>query len=345
MTRIAIEIGDVGLGSVSDSGAVGVASPGYALLEGSRLVVGEAARAVSRIKPRFVSHRYWDQLDQSPVGRPFPRGLSHADLAHSQLSEHFDALLVSLGENLAGVSVLFAVPGSYSVDQLSLLLGIARASDIPVTGLIDSSLAALERPTPSDRALVLDVLMHRAVWTVLHRADDLSRERVESVEGAGLAKFGEVWVKLVAERFVHETRFDPLHRATTEQSLFDHLPAWVGEVRAHGSAVLELEASGRPLTVDITAPQLVRASAAQLGSLVEAGRRLAQSVGDCSLVVTSRAASIPGLAERLATIVDQAPIELPAGAAPAGALRRHHLIESPGRQLPFVTRLPWDAYV
>ena len=348
MTHIAIEIGDVGLDAASDFGSpepsgirrVDGLSPGFAYLDRSGLVVGEAGRAIARLRPRFVCHRYWDRLDESPVGRPFPRTVRHADLVHAHLSHRFDEVMRAVGGAPAEVGVLLVVPGDYTDAQLSLLLGIARASDIPVTGMVDASVAALEQGHGAERLLVLDVRMHRATWSLVAAGDRLSRERIESLEQSGLARLQENWVKLVAERFVQETRFDPFHLAEHEQALYDHLPDWLRRVDQEGSARLEMQASNRSPSVEITRAQLTRAAAAPLGAIVDRARELATDADKCRIVLTSRAATVPGLADRLATITGAAPIELGVGAAVLGALRRCSFIEAPGHELPFVRSLP-----
>ena len=62
-TTIAIELNDVGLLAASNVGLVGSPSPGYALLNGKDLWVGSEAQASSRLKPRWVDNRFWEQGD------------------------------------------------------------------------------------------------------------------------------------------------------------------------------------------------------------------------------------------------------------------------------------------
>ena len=83
-----------------------------------------AALARARETPRFVHHRFWQDLDTEPLGRPFPRDLSAADLAHAHLSEVRQAPC-----RKASDQVLLAVPGCFSARQLGLLLGLARACE------------------------------------------------------------------------------------------------------------------------------------------------------------------------------------------------------------------------
>ena len=141
MTTVAIELNDAGILAADAERVLVEPSPGFALLEGKQLRVGAEALERSRLKPRWVHNRYWDQLDSSPMPKPFPRDLSLADVAHTHLTNLWDRLLQELGSG-ASPSVLLAVPGSFSVSQLGLILGIARACEIPVTGMVDAAVAA-----------------------------------------------------------------------------------------------------------------------------------------------------------------------------------------------------------
>ena len=81
MTTLAVEIHDAGLLTVREGAETELAasSPGYALLDGSELVLGRAARERARLQPRRVHHRFWEELDSAALPRPFPRHLTRAD--------------------------------------------------------------------------------------------------------------------------------------------------------------------------------------------------------------------------------------------------------------------------
>jgi len=340
MTVLAIEIADTGLNAAADSGPVGSPSAGYALLERGEVRVGEAARGARRLKPRHVSHRFWDRLDQEAVGRPFPRGLTHADLVYAHLSAYWNDLKSSLRLCLPQTSVLLAVPGAYSESQLSLLLGIARACDIPVTGMVDASLAALDGELAGEAVLHLDVYLQRAVWTVLEAGDQRSRQRVESVEGAGLASFQDASARLLAEQFIRQTRFDPLHGAASEQLLYDQLPTWLEAIRDDGSAVVSMDAKGRAHSAEVDLQQLTSGSEAWFESILAPVPRLLKATVPPHVALSSGAARIPGLAARVADLTGSEPLALPAGAAANGALRRRDVLQAPGTELPLVLSLP-----
>jgi hypothetical protein len=343
MTTIAIEINDVGLEAASDSGLLGSASPGYALLDRRRVVAGEPAFSQARLRPRFISHRHWDLLNRQPAGRPFPRGLSHADLVHSHLSQYWGALLAAAGTTTARTSVLLALPASYSHEQLSLLLGITRAAGIPVTGLVDAALAAMASSDLEGPTLHLDIRLHRAVWTVIEPTvvePRVRRTGTETVEAAGLQAFRQSWVRCVAERFVRETRLDPLHRGATEQALYDRLDDWAAQVESHGSATLAIDDESQGPTIEVSSAQLAEAAQEPLEAIVETARCLLGDQPDRPIHVSARVAGIPGLVHRISELSTKLPIHLPVAAGAHGAIERRAAIESPGNELRLITELP-----
>ncbi|MGD8376811.1 MAG: hypothetical protein PVF68_11770 [Acidobacteriota bacterium] len=329
----AIEIHDDGLLAVGEDGRMlAPPSPGYAVVD-DEVVTGMAAARRSRLRPRLVDHRFWSELDAAPMGRPFPDGLSRADLAHA----HLAALWAEVG---GGVNeVLLAVPGSASEAQLGLLLGVSRAAGIPVRGLVDAAVAASSGTAAGERLLHLDLQLHRAVLTEMTGGGELQRQAVRALSGAGLHAIRDAWFRRIAGIFVARTRFDPQHAAATEQSLFDALPHVVARLRRHESCPLELRSSGRVHAVDVGRAELLAATA----GIYDGIRRLARAglgSGGARLLLSDRAAALPGLATLLSAESWGPPEQLPPGAAAAGALRCRDAIRADGEALPFITRLP-----
>jgi hypothetical protein len=190
MATIVIELHDTGIAAFDESGLVLPPDPGYALVDGEELATGHAALGHGRLKPRRVHHRFWDELDTTPLSRPFPRGLNRGDLAHAQLSRIWSTLRqrptsapstrpttaplkrpASVPADGNSDTVILAVPGSFSTDQLSLILGIAKACEMPVVGMVDTAVAASAHGYPGARLLNLDLLLHRVVLTEMIQED------------------------------------------------------------------------------------------------------------------------------------------------------------------------------
>lgn len=338
MSTVAIELNDTGILTAGDPPLRVDPSPGYVLLDGKDLQLGEMARSRSRLKPRWVDHRYWDRLDSHPMPKPFPRHLSRADVAHSQLLELWNQIRSQVAA--PDPSVLLAIPGSFSVDQLGLILGIARACEMPVTGLVDSAVAAVATRSVGERILYLDATLHRMIWTDLTHDGDLVRRRVEVLESGGLLAVRDAWAKRIAELLIRRTRFDPFHHGRAEQTLYDRLPQWMAELAGADRVAVNLEAQNKEYAVELGWEDAVSVAAPVVDPAIELARSLTGTGEPASLMVSARMAAIPGLVARLNGLGDGEVQTLAEDAAVAGALEYRDRIESSGGDLPFVVRLP-----
>jgi hypothetical protein len=343
---LAIELNDAGIRAVRSSkpGAEAMAaSPGYALLDGDNLLTGLDAACRARLKPRFVHNRFWEELDTTPLPRPFPRKLRHADLAHAHLEQIWKSTQAGVDE------VLLAAPGWSSEEQLALILGIARSCGVPVTGMVDSAVAAATVANRGQRLLHLDLYLHRTVVTDLDRGQDVRRERIEVNDQVGLVPLLDAWTKLIAQIFIRTTRFDPLHLGETEQALYRRLPQWLGELRHRESTVAVLEAGGKEHSIELTRDHIVSGADRyydQIARLVTALKPPGQEI---TLLLSHRLVELPGLEELLAGDREAELSRLPAAAAAMGALPMKGVIRSSDEHgaeaggLPFITRLPLKA--
>jgi hypothetical protein len=341
VSTLAIELSDAALLAKLDaSPARGqpFVSPGYALVDGHTLLTGVEAADNARLKPRLVNNRFWGELDTTPLGRPFAGDLTHADLAHAHLSTVWSQ--VESGVD----SVILAVPGSHSDHQLGLILGIARACGIPVNGMVDAAVAAARRPRDETNLLHLDLQLHAVVLTELTQDRELVRRRVQVSEHTGLIALQDAWAKRVARTFVQHTRFDPLHVATTEQELYRRLPGLLDRLCCKEHASLEMETGGRVHTIEVDRRNLLEAVEEPYDGVVQLVRLLKRAGQPVTLLLSHRAAGLPGLEARFAEVGEMRVVELPADAAVEGALDNKGAICSPGEALPFVIRLPLEEF-
>ena len=339
MSILAIEVTDPGILISDDQGLIVGPSPGYALLDGTSLVVGQEARAQARLNPRRSLNNFWDSLGTDSLPRPFPDQLTQADLVHRHLEALSEEAVGATRDGDGVEGVLLAVPGSFLTWQLGLLLGIARSAGMPVSGLVDSALASVAGHSDADRILHLEILLHRFVWTEMDQFSGLVRQRVQENGAVGLATMQDSWAKLIAGQFVRSTRFDPLHNAASEQALYDSLPAWLDMLRDEDVAEVSLEYGGRIYTIDVARSHFIAAVQDQLRTVSNLAGTLTASGDAPQILVTSRAAAIPGLQSGLAELSGTEVVVLPEGAAAAGALVNRHQIEAEGDELPFVVRL------
>ena len=333
MNPAAVEVNDEGI-LVGRPGACPTLapSPGYARISRDEIEIGTAAQRRARLEPRHVSHRHWDRLDTATIGRPFPAGVTHADLVHHHL--------VSLWAEIEPVDeITLAVPGAYGEAQLSLLLAVARAAGLPVRGLVDAALAAATVTRIASRTVVVDLQLHRAVATELEdRIDGVARGRVLTAP-AGLYSFRETWARWVADSFVRATRFDPFHAAATEQRLFDALPAWLASLRRRPAVDAVLGHGNTSHTVTLERDEVEAAADGQYAAVCELVVALGGPGESPAVLMTARAASVPGLSTAIARASGVEIATLPETAVLEGVLRHRDQIVSAHDALPLVTEL------
>ena len=324
-----LEINDTGL-LLSNGTQVLADSPGFAAVDGKNLLVGSGARARSRLDPRRAFNRYWYQLEAS-LPAPVAGARSHADIAYAQLQ--------SLQAAAAGQPLILAVPGSLTREQLSILLGLVDASGLKAEGLVDAAVAAASRVETDATCLHLDVELHRFVLTVLEGGAALSRVRVQEIAKPGLTVVWDALARVAASAFVQQTRFDPMHTAGTEQTMFDALPAWLGLLSGAPSAVLELASGARTHRASVSRDDLVKGLVEPFDDIAAAIDQLGRP-RPVTLLLSARAASVPGLTEHIEHATGIAAIRLDALAPARGARAQQQRIAVPGAGLAYVTRLP-----
>jgi len=345
--RHALEIGGAGIAVVGPPlpGADAPAAepvvaarfePAWAAFEAGVIATGRAGAARARLAPLFTTSRHLEEPSTAPLARPQPAARSNADLVYAQLGA------IAASERLAGAPVLLAVSSAYTLEELRLLLGIASAARLEVTGVVDAAVAAAAAAPSLARALYLDLEMQRALLVELVRDAGLRRGRVDVSRAVGLRAYEDAFARLIARALVGTTRFDPLHQAPTEQLLYDRLGGWVAAAAA-GEAPIVVEYGGLRHEARLTAAQLETAAApltAELVKLVQSARRAGEAL---TLYVTARVAAVPGIGAALAQLRDCHVVLLPAGAAGTGALVQ--AAEIAAGELALVSRLDAVAAV
>ena len=141
----------------------------------SRTTGSSSARrpsARAHLRPRFVMSRFWERLDAEPLGRPFPDGLTSADLVHAHLRRPLGARRSRRGRSdpRGAAGVLGAGP---------------RPPRRHRPGPRDARRRSRRRRggrrrhrLPGERLLLVDVHLHRAVVTELRQGQEIVRERV-----------------------------------------------------------------------------------------------------------------------------------------------------------------------
>jgi hypothetical protein len=336
MTAV-LEINDIGLLLSIDAEPI-FESPGYAMVNDKEILIGDAALAQSRLQPNRIQNRFWDQLSMEELPKPMAQARNYADLAFAHL-KIISAQLADQAER----RIVFSVPGTYDRQQLALLLGMAKECGLEVVGLVDTAVAASPHAVPGHTLLFLDIFLHRTVLTELQQGARLKRTRVDVLANIGMTTLYDRWANRIADLFVTETRFDPMHVAQTEQTLYDHLPGWLREIDEAGAAEFELPTGRKAYQVTAKRERVLEATSAHYRQIAEQINARTGKQGPVALQVSHRVAGLPGIREELEQQVDCQIIELDREAPARGAVRHgEHLVQG-GKGVRFVTSVPWSA--
>ena len=317
-----------------------VASPGIAFKAGRHWLLGRAAEEKSHLDPALSNNRFWEDLRE--VRR---NGLhlasSHRELAYYHLGQVWERV------KKEGDELVIGVPSHSDREILARILGIAEALSIPVKGFVSLPLAA-SLETHRDHSLIhLDIYLHRIVATLLRQDDQLSQESVLTAEECGLDHLYKDWVKAIADEFVRQTRFDPLHQASSEQELFDRLPWLVDEFRKKPTLWVEIGDAPRRHRIPLERDLLKEKSAKVVREMVRLIQQIAleqEARGrPMALQVSHQVANIPGSIEGLSALeaVTILPLEYGAGALGLLGFSGTLFAEEKGRGVPFLKRRPW----
>jgi hypothetical protein len=300
---------------------------GFAVINERSIVLGEPALQQFRLHPRQASNQFWNRLNNDPLPVRGPDTANFADLVYRQFKDLAHQAQIGPGDELH-----IAVPGTTTSDQLGLLVGIAAEVGVNVTGLIDAAVAASALYSTPEPMLFIDVLLHRAVVTEMSANDGLARQRIHDVAELGLAGLMEAWINVIADRFVRDTRFDPLSIAATDQQLYNQLYGWLAHpARSHDLSV-EVDHLGTLRRTDLTFEALTAKVAPRY-------RTLDHTVASAKILLSHRAARLPGLSQHL--LANAASVKVLDPLAVFNGLAAHQQrVRSDPAALRLVTRLP-----
>jgi FHA domain len=350
MSLLGLELSDAGI-LVAGSAKNGllnvddnhVESPGFALPEKNRLTVGAAAERKAHLYPRQVLNHFWDQLNTEPLEQPNPFARNHAEIAF----EHFAHIWNSVRHH--GQQMVIAVPGFYTPDHLGLILGITRELSISVKGFVPLPVVAVPARLPPGLVLHIDIHLHRFEITCLQRKGQLSQQESISSEGNGLCNLHRRWVDAIGEEFVRSTRFDPLHRAASEQELYDRLPGVLAQLNQSPGVPFEMTGGSKVYHVTLTRDVFYKKGAPVFEEIRRCIARLYERYGKDEpgpiLLLSDRAGRQPGIKEMLVAIENCEIINLPPGAGALGIFGlSDQLFDQRGASsAPFLTALPQPA--
>jgi hypothetical protein len=334
MALLAAHLNDAGILFVNDEKIL-YREPGFALLEDDHLITGAAAYASASLKPRSIQNHYWSELHTKPLPDRRFHHLSSADLVSRQLEDIWRRVSND-GDELA-----IAVPAYMSNENLGLLLGIAAELNIPVVAMADAAVCATRRRYEHAVPAHIDLSLHSSLLTRLSQEGQVQLDRSVVIDDNGLLRLSDAWLRVIAEAFVQQSRFDPLHTAETEQILRDKMPGWLSVASAAQTVAVDVDYRGMTHHAEIESLELVAAAAPVYQNIVSNLRALYRSEETPAIQLTDRAASMPGLAETLKARVGGEVFLLEAGATARGLINRCKTARQSGG-LTLSRHMPWD---
>ncbi len=292
MALAILELNDTGI-KVFAGDAMLLSSPAYAVLHEDQLFIGEQGLHKFHLYPGWTNNKFWRQLNTEPISNGTRKIRHHADLAFFHLEQIWKKISDRVDE------AIFAVPGSFDSKQLGLLLGIAKECGIPVSGLVDSALAATVLQRPFRTVMHLDIQLHHVVLTVLQRGNAITRLEFAEITELGLATLYDRWANIIANLFIQNTRFDPMHEAVTEQQLFDQIPGWISNLSGDRAKNFTLEINQSSHSVSVSTEKLLTACNNVYPQIVQQIRSRLPAGETVQLCLSDRLNGFPGLLNSL----------------------------------------------
>ncbi len=311
------------------------ASPGYALLQPHGVITGQQALQQAWLHPQQSFNQYWYQLSLSPLSISNEHARHHADLAYAQLQQLY-------ADADKPRQMIFAMPGNTTAEHLAILLGLVKASPFNAAGLVDAAVAAASQAGLQGKLVHADIQLHTTVLSQLNSASVVARETVSQYPDISLKTIYDIWAQFIADRFIREYRYDPLHTAAGEQQLRDRLPDWINQLNSQTEIETELSAPQGNFRLRLQRSEFIAANQQRWQRLVEA---LADKPFDY-LLLSHRLANLPGVIAYLKEEGHNNIVTLAVDATIAACLAQSNAIcdavdnKNDDTQLSFITALP-----
>ncbi|MBV1931500.1 MAG: hypothetical protein KUG71_07270 [Porticoccaceae bacterium] len=303
--------------------------PGYALLTDQGVVTGDEALQKAWLLPQQSHNQYWHQLSLSPLTGANRYARHHADLAYAQLQSLYHE--AGKPEN-----IIFAVPGNFTNDQLSILLGLVKASPFKATGLVDSAVAAACQADTTGDVIHVDIQLHSSVITRLECGAQITRLHSGQYPDVSLQGFYDTWAHFIADKFISQYRYDPMHTAQGEQQLRNLLPLWLEQLTSEEEIEIDISAQQGNFRLNILRVELLAANSQRWQRLADALASITAKDGQAdTLLISHRLMALPGVDN----YIEYSDYSEPDAVLSACQTQAKHIV-SDSDKLSFVTELP-----
>jgi hypothetical protein len=242
MSIAVLELNDQNLLIQTEDGAVHT-EPGFAHLTATGIETGDRARACAWQQTQHCYNQYWRQLNQLALPSQQNWARHHGDIAFAQLKQMLEA--AGSPERL-----IMVVPGSFSDEQLSLLLGLASAIPVQMASIIDSALATcINNAKPT---LLVELQLHQAVISLVQPADgSMVVSDQEIIPDLGVMHLYNAAARYISDRMIEDYRYDPMHNSDGEQTIYDQLPNWLMQLGWEDEIAISLPSSQGDLKLNL----------------------------------------------------------------------------------------------
>jgi FHA domain len=306
--------------------------PTAARIAGTAGDIGLQALARSRTEPENVSLTHWFELADAQ------RAPSVARLCARELS----ALTTADKIEPDALNVL-AVPSNYDASTNERLAAVARAAGLTRVAYVDAAAAIVAASQFTQGAVVVELGWQHILASAVPGGASFARRFARLDSARGLDYLYRRWMDVIAAAMVKQTRFDPLHDRSTEQALFDALPALLTQATQDGMVRVELPAAGATYATEISAQWLEEAAAVFYRQLLRLVLGVQDAAAPLPLLLPECMRTWPGFAARVLASTDQAVRWLPEGYGARAALQLADLLQ-PGIATWRVAALPAQAW-
>ncbi len=330
---IAIELYGQGL-RISDGKQLLATSPSFALIEADQIQVGTAAEQQAHLRPREISTKFWHDLSGQSSTKHV---VSHAQIAFTHLQSIWEKV------DQQKTKAVFICPANLDKNQLGLLLGICKKIGIDVSAIASNATFSISQRTNASTTVFLDLLQNKIVLTeVLQNNSEISLKQPSRVLDYGLEDFINNCAKIIAEKFITETRFDPFHSADHEQQFYDKLKQWLNNLTRQNSIECVLVVGDKEYAVVVDAHELSSANQHLFSELSNYLNVLFHHQDTLGIICSSNTADAFGLHEYLGDMPGCASILLTDLNIVENALNRTTSFNT-GDEIHFVTSLTWQT--